>query len=273
MTRFPGAFCHQAIPWSEVTQNYQNDRLCDGDCMFRYPFRRCTHTHFSLVDVSLLEAGLKRASFALSGLSLCWPCFPDLPVWEYLFREAQVIILSWVLSRKYSHWRLYSCISPLPIYTLRIFTGRIYVVNNARLASEVQRKSKTFSFDPFVILAAERLAGTTSHGLALIREDSDGDCHLRGLVADSHERFHKILNSSSCLESMSCDMAANIATALSNLASTSDSVVNLSQWMKRTISVASTNAVYGPLNPFAIDSRVYDAFWLVRFRLHTTLLF
>lgn len=70
--------------------------------MFRYPFRRCTHMHFSLVDVSLLEAGLKRAPFALSGFSLCWPRFPDLPVWEYLFREAQVIIPSWVSSRKYS---------------------------------------------------------------------------------------------------------------------------------------------------------------------------
>ena len=146
-------------------------------------------------------------------------------------------------------------------------------MNNARLASEIQRKSKTFSFDPFVILAAERLAGTTSHGLALIREDSDGDCHVRGLVADSHERFHKLLNSSSCLKSMSCDIAANIATALSNLASTSDSVVNLSQWMKRTISVASTNAVYGPLNPFAIDSRVNGAFWLVQSRLDTTCCF
>ncbi|KAI4219356.1 MAG: hypothetical protein L6R36_008383, partial [Xanthoria steineri] len=56
-------------------------------------------------------------------------------------------------------------------------------------------------------------------------------------------------------------MAANMAAALSNLASTSDSVVNLSQWMKRTISVASTNAVYGLLNPFATDSRVYGAFW------------
>lgn len=146
-------------------------------------------------------------------------------------------------------------------------------MNDARLASEIQRKPKTFSFDPFVILAAERLAGTTSHGLALIREDIHGDCHVRGLVADSHERFHKFLNSSSCLESMSCDMAANMAAALSNLASTSDSVVNLSQWMKRTISVASTNAVYGLLNPFATDSRVYGAFWLVQFRLHTTLLF
>ena len=94
MTRFPGVFCHQAIPWSEVTQDYQNDRLCDGDGMFRYPFRRCTHMHFPVVDVPFLEAGLKRAPFALSSLSLCWPCFPDLPVWEYSLREAQVIILS-----------------------------------------------------------------------------------------------------------------------------------------------------------------------------------
>ncbi len=48
-----------------------------------------------------------------------------------------------------------------PIYTLQILNGRIYVVDDAYLASAVQSRTDRFSFDSFMVIAAERLAGNT----------------------------------------------------------------------------------------------------------------
>ena len=110
-------------------------------------------------------------------------------------------------------------------------------------------------------MAAERLAGTTTEGMKLIKQDvTDG--HLeRGLVADIRDRIRNFLGSNSSLESMSRDMFGSIAAALQELDYHDGTVVDLSSWIKHAISIASTNAVYGPMNPFVTTSQVYTAFW------------
>lgn len=149
----------------------------------------------------------------------------------------------------------------MPIYTLRVFSGRIYIVNDSRLASAIQRRSDVFSFDPFVLLTTERLAGTTKEGMKLVRQDITGGHHERGVVNDYQERTHKFLSSSSSLESMSYEMFRNITVVLQELGHNDGSVVNLSSWVKQAISITSTNTMYGPMNPFATNSKMYSAFW------------
>lgn len=110
-------------------------------------------------------------------------------------------------------------------------------------------------------MAAEHLAGTSTEGMKLVL-DGIGESHpRRGLVAEIHDRVHKVLSSSSSLESMSRDMSMNIALALNELGSHDGTVVNLSSWVKHAISIVSTNTIYGPMNPFVTDSQVYTAFW------------
>lgn len=112
-----------------------------------------------------------------------------------------------------------------------------------------------------MILAAERLAGATLEGMKLVRQGSAGSHPEQGLVADIRDRIHKFLNSSSSLESMSRDMFENIAVALQEFDYNNGTIVNLSSWIKHAISIASTNTIYRPMNPFATDPQVYAAFW------------
>ena len=149
----------------------------------------------------------------------------------------------------------------LPIYTLPMLTGRLYIVNDAHLASAIQRRPEVFSFDPFMIMAAERLAGTTTEGMKHIRQGVAGGHLDQGLVTDIRKRVHTYLNSSSSLQSMSRGMFENLAVALQELDSKDGIDVNLSSWVKHAISIASTNAIYGPRNPFVTDSQIYTAFW------------
>ena len=110
-------------------------------------------------------------------------------------------------------------------------------------------------------MAAERLAGTTNEGMKLVKQNvADGRLEP-GLVLDLRDRMHKFLTSSSSLEGMSRDIFRNITVALEELGDKNDSVINLSSWIKYTISMTSTNTIYGPFNPFATDSQVYTAFW------------
>lgn len=147
------------------------------------------------------------------------------------------------------------------MFTLWVWTGRIYIVNDARLASIIQRKPDIFSFDPFVIMAAERLAGTTNEGMKLVKQDVVGGHIEPGLVLDVRNRMHKFLIANSSLECMSREMFRNITVALQGVGENSDCTIDLSSWIKYTMSITSTNTIYGPLNPFATDSKVYDAFW------------
>ena len=156
---------------------------------------------------------------------------------------------------------LYSERLGFPIYTLRILTGQVYVINDVHLASTVQRRTDAFSFDPFVVMAAERLAGTTPEGMELVRQGIASSHPERGLVFDSRDRFHRLLNLNTNLAAMSQEMFRNIEAELYKLGHSGDTVIDLSSWTKQTISIASTNTIYGPMNPFANNSQVYRAFW------------
>lgn len=160
----------------------------------------------------------------------------------------------------------YSEYKDFPIYTLQILNGRMYVVNDAYLASAVQRRTDAFSFDPFMVMAAEKLAGTTPEVSAIVRHDIASGSHGQGLVGGARDRLHRILNSSSDLELMARDMFQHISVHINQLeheAEVDGSHVDLSSWVKKAVSLASTNTIYGPKNPFSVDPEVCAAFWCV----------
>ena len=190
-----------------------------------------------------------------------WPRRTASIAWESLLRTHQVPIPPIQSLDRLTLWDPFSGQSPLPIYTLWVMTGRIYIVSDARLASIIQRRSDIFSFDPFVIIAAERLAGVTNEGMKLVKQNVAAG-HLKpGLVFDLRDRMHEFLISSSSLERMSRSIFHNITATIQELGDNNDSVIDLFSWIKHTISITSTNTIYGPSNPFDTDPQVYAAFW------------
>jgi hypothetical protein len=134
---------------------------------------------------------------------------------------------------------------------------KTYVINTAKLVSAVQRNHRTISFDPFLTAAAERISGIKGKGLKLLQETENGGRGLNNAVL--HAMHPALLGSG--LDTMNKNMIVNLQTSIDNLA-TQHGVIDLHLWCRHAITIASTDAVYGPLNPYK-SQVVQDSFWYV----------
>ena len=146
----------------------------------------------------------------------------------------------------------------LPILTVDLFGNKTYIINSPTLISAVQRNNRNISFDPFLTSAAERLAGIKGHNLNLLREQESGGHGVHKHVL--HDMQPALLGDS--LEHMNEKMIIYLRIAVDDIASRPNSAFDLHLWCRHAITVASTDAVYGPLNPYN-DRDVEDAFWSV----------
>ena len=62
------------------------------------------------------------------------------------------------------------------------------------------------------------------------------------------------------LDGMNRIMLSNIKVSLDALHEKYDRKMHLSNWLRETITIATTTAVYGPLNPYR-NLEIRDAFW------------
>lgn len=144
----------------------------------------------------------------------------------------------------------------LPIFGLRILTQRFYVITDLTLVSKVQRHP-SISFDPLVLLAAERLCGASKNMLQTMRDKTkDGKKMHDSLMNEAHVLTHSMLRSQPILSSMVGNMLNVVSNELDHV-QTGD----LYSWVRRTVCLASTDALYGPCNPFRLNPELEDIFW------------
>lgn len=133
--------------------------------------------------------------------------------------------------------------------------GRTYVVNSTKLVTAVQRNAKTISFDPILTIVAQRLAGIGGPSLEILRElENGGEGAHRKLV---HSMSPSLTGPG--LDLMNIPMLANLQKYTDELATKKDAF-SLWKWTRHVISVASTDAVYGPENPYTRDD-YEETFW------------
>lgn len=140
--------------------------------------------------------------------------------------------------------------------------GKIYVVTDLNLISMIQRNAKTFSFDPFFVIAARGLSGVSKEGVEVIqfgKIPENNEKREPKVVSDTHVRFRGYLSPGTTLDTMNELFLGNVSASLDVISPNGDTV-ELFDWMRHIITIASTNAVYGPLNPFK-SPRVEKAFW------------
>ena len=119
----------------------------------------------------------------------------------------------------------------------------------------MQRNHKTISFDPFLTAAANRLSGITGNGLKLLQETESGGGGINNKVLHS---MHPALLGLG-LDIMNKAMIKNLKASIDELESNRTSF-DLHLWCRHAIAVASTDAVYGPLNPYK-DQGTANALW------------
>ncbi|KAL8828148.1 MAG: hypothetical protein Q9191_002754 [Dirinaria sp. TL-2023a] len=148
------------------------------------------------------------------------------------------------------------------IYTLKTFSTRIYVVNSPRLVLAVQRNAKNISFNPFVIAMMPRLFNVSQSDVRIAKADHGGEKGHWGYMAELHHAGISILGPGEESEHMVKAMLATMLESVDLLARPEDGrELELFAWLRRTITVASTDAVFGPENPFAKDPTLENAFW------------
>lgn len=134
----------------------------------------------------------------------------------------------------------------LPIYTLRLPGARLYVVNSPRLVPAVQKLHKTLSFAA-VAAASARIFLVSKQGREVI---------ARGLMQDGSytanfgAAIHPALTPGASLNHMNRVAARTIAASLGALQAGGPQETNLFDWVRDQIVLATSDAVYGPHNPF-----------------------
>ncbi|KAE8378146.1 cytochrome P450 [Aspergillus bertholletiae] len=150
----------------------------------------------------------------------------------------------------------------LPAFTMDMLYAKVYIIASPELVSAVRRSRNTMSFGPLFSNVAENGGGINGRGMQLLRDKESGGQGVGQQTADS---MHPALLGSG-LDQMNGKMIVTLKTVMDELASEPDTVVDLYQWCCHAVTVASTDAVYGPLNPYRSESN-RRAFWDVESNL------
>ncbi|KAF2656384.1 cytochrome P450 [Lophiostoma macrostomum CBS 122681] len=148
----------------------------------------------------------------------------------------------------------------LPINTLSVFGSRNYVVNSVKIAGAVQKARRSFVSQPFQIMFATNVAGTSKHGRARLQQMLES-----GDRKDDGGLFRALrtgMAPGSGLDELNRTTLPKMADVVA-LLKPGDKLyteANLWRWLRDHVSMAIMDSYYGKNNPFK-DPKVKDAFW------------
>ena len=137
----------------------------------------------------------------------------------------------------------------------------MYVVNSPDLIVSIQRNWKTLQFAPFASRFTARISRSSPQATQILSTNANLENGDWGLYSESLKGMHAALAPGGGLEHMSRVMVQNVSTSLDSL-KTGDATVriNLASWLCHEITLATSEAIYGPGNPLR-DPNVEDGFW------------
>jgi len=139
--------------------------------------------------------------------------------------------------------------------------AKLYIVAKPALIQLIQKQSKALAFPPIAAEFASRVCGSSKEAHAILMKNVNGDEGEWGLSMETYECMRAALAPGADLDAMNRVMFQNIAASIDELRTTKRMAKKgLAQWLRNTITIATTNSVYGPQNPYK-DQSVQDAFW------------
>lgn len=145
----------------------------------------------------------------------------------------------------------------LPIYTLRLPGARLYIVNSTNLIPVVQRQWRTLLFPPVSARASEVAMGGSKEALAIIRDDMVTES---GFMHAFIKAVHPALSSGSALDELNGNALETITSSLDEITAHGPKKVNMFEWVRHELLMATTDSVYGPRNPLRDPAN--EAAWL-----------
>ncbi|KAK7957270.1 uncharacterized protein PG986_006492 [Apiospora aurea] len=146
----------------------------------------------------------------------------------------------------------------LPIYTMRMPGQRVYVVNSLSLIPQVQKQIKTIAFAPIEVQAADAVMGVGPAGNAVIGSERmfEHDSYLSTFVPSTQPA----LSPGPGLDSLNGAAIRQIYNAMKTVAESGPTTIELFAWVRHEFFMATTEAIYGPKNPFR-DPKLEQAWY------------
>jgi hypothetical protein len=148
----------------------------------------------------------------------------------------------------------------LPICTLHLPGSRLYVINSMSLIPTAQKQFKTLAFPPLEAMAAKNICGSSKVANDILDTNINGDDGPRSYSASHYPAVRVPLSPGKGLDAMNRVMAEKVATSIDGMRTNQS--VKLFEFISHEITIATTDSVYGPQNPFK-DPKVEESFWYV----------
>ena len=143
-----------------------------------------------------------------------------------------------------------------------MLNGKVYVVTSLDLVNAVNRNSRVLAFNPFIANLGKRMTGHDDSTSKIVQHNLNGE-NGTGYVLDIHHCIVTSLAPGPSLENMTKVMLSEAQECLANLKT--DSTMDLFDWIRQTMSMCSTRAVYGQIkSPEMDEERFIKAFWSVQ---------
>ncbi|KAJ5316817.1 hypothetical protein PENANT_c016G03031 [Penicillium antarcticum] len=144
---------------------------------------------------------------------------------------------------------------PLPAFSLDMLFNKVYVIKSPELVSAVRRNHRSMSLEPLLTRTSECAGGITGPGLELLRgKESQG----QGLGHHTVTTMRPTLLGQG-LDEMNTKMMECVQKSVQELR-THRGTIDIYQWCTLAMTIASTDAIYGPLNPYK-QRKVRDSYW------------
>ena len=154
----------------------------------------------------------------------------------------------------------------LPIFTLHMLTQNVYVVNSPPLIIAAERASKTLTIAPLMVALCPRFFDVGDRVMAYVKRNADLKEGNGSLMHDiSHGMQKEMAAGSENLDLMIKVVLEGASKSLDGLdedrKGKESSTIQLFAWLRKEFAVASTSAIYGPLNPIAMQPSLAEDFW------------
>ena len=137
----------------------------------------------------------------------------------------------------------------------------MYVVSSPDLVVSIQRNGKSLQFAPFASMAVCRLCRLSPQATRTIRTNTNLEKGEWGLYYEALKGIHAATAPGGGLEHMNRMMIASVSTSFNGLKTGVLPIrLNILNWLRRGITLATSEAVYGPANPLK-NQTVEDGFW------------
>ena len=137
----------------------------------------------------------------------------------------------------------------------------MYIVSSPDLVVTIQRNWKSLQFSPFASMAVCRLCRLSPQASRAITTNASLEKGEWGLYYEAMKGIHAATAPGGGLEHMNRIMIANVSTSFNSLKTGTLPIrLNILSWLRHGITLATSEAVYGPANPLR-NRTVEDGFW------------